>query len=397
MGLANTPTGFVYGFISTAMGILLVSRGVPLARVGEISAVAFSPTFWAWLLAPILDVRFTKRTYGFFFAALAAVLLAVTVLSLGNLTRFTAALTASCASIVLYSNSVAGWTPDIVTDAEFDTMSGWFNVANLGAAGLFSAVVVVLVRTLPLPIAATCLGLLVFAPTLLLVYFPAAPIPSGKIRENFHAMTRDLGRVLRQTRTWIGLILFLAPVGAFALTNLFSSLGGDFHANENFVTTLNGPGVAIACSAGCLLAIPLCRRLRRRTVYLIAGTGAAIAATAMGLLPHTAAIYAVGVLAYNFFQGFNYTSFVALELEIVGPRNAVSGTMMAMLTASANVPISTMTWLDGHIHDTHGLRAMLFVDAASAAVTAAILLLIILPKMEKRLANSLTSNHGSSR
>ena len=90
MGLANTPTGFVYGFISTAMGILLVSRGVSLARVGGISAIAFSPTFWAWLLAPILDVRFTKRTYGFFFAALAALLLAATVLSLGNLTLFTA-------------------------------------------------------------------------------------------------------------------------------------------------------------------------------------------------------------------------------------------------------------------------------------------------------------------
>ena len=340
MGLANTPTGFVYGFISTAMGILLVSRGVSLARVGGISAIAFSPTFWGWLLAPILDVRFTKRTYGFFFAALAALLLAATVLSLGNLTLFTAFLTASCASIVLYSNSIAGWTPDIVSDGEFDTISGWFNIANLGAAGVFSAIVVVLVRTMPLPAAAASLGLLVFAPTLLLAYFPAPSVPSGELRENFQSMARDLGRVLRQTRTWIGLILFVAPVGAFALTNLFSSLGADFHASENFVTTLNGPGVAAACSAGCLLAIPLCRLLRRRTVYLIAGTGAAIAAVALALLPHTPNVFAAGVLAYNLFQGLNYTSFVALELEIVGPKNAVSGTMMAMLTASANIPIS---------------------------------------------------------
>jgi PAT family beta-lactamase induction signal transducer AmpG len=394
MGLANTPTGFVFGFISTAMGILLVARGVSVDRVGGISAVAFSPTFWAWLLAPILDVRFTKRAYGFFFAALAAVLLAVTVVSLGNLAIFTAALTASCTSIVLYSSAVAGWTPDIVADHEFDSLSGWFNVANLGAAGLFSAIAVILVRTLPLPAAASCLGLLVLAPTLLLVWFPPAPRPDGRLRENFHAMARDLGRVLRQTRTWIGLILFLAPVGAFALTNLFSSLGSDFHASESFVTTLNGPGVAIACSTGCLLAIPLCRRLRRRTVYLIAGTGAAAAAIALALLPHTPRIFAAGVLAYNFFQGFNYTSFVALELEIVGPRNAVSGTMMAMLTASANVPISAMTWLDSHIHDSHGLQAMLFVDAASAVLTAIILLLIVLPTLDRRLTARLETNRS---
>ena len=41
MGLANAPTGFIYGFITTAMGILLVSRGVSVDRIGTISFVAF--------------------------------------------------------------------------------------------------------------------------------------------------------------------------------------------------------------------------------------------------------------------------------------------------------------------------------------------------------------------
>jgi MFS transporter, PAT family, beta-lactamase induction signal transducer AmpG len=135
MGLANMPTGFVYGFISTAFGILLAARGVSVGKVGAISAIAFSPTFWGWLLAPVLDVRFTKRAYAFCFAGLAAVLLGAAVLSLGNLRLFTAALTASCLSVVLYSNAVQGWAPDVVTDAEYDAMSGWFNVANLGRRG----------------------------------------------------------------------------------------------------------------------------------------------------------------------------------------------------------------------------------------------------------------------
>jgi PAT family beta-lactamase induction signal transducer AmpG len=390
MGLANMPTGFVYGFISTAMGILLAARGVSVGKVGTISAVAFSPTFWAWLLAPVLDVRFTKRIYAHLFSTAAAVLLGVAVLSLGDLRVFTVVLTASCACVVLYSNSVQGWAPDAISDAEYDAMSGWFNVANLGAAGVFSAVAVVMVRVLPLPAVAMCLAGLVLAPTLLLRYFPAPRQPSGRLRENFAAMARSLRRVLGEGRVWVGLTIFLVPVGAFALTNLFSTMGADFRATEAEVTELNGPAVAAACSLGCLMAIPLCRRLRRRSVYITAGAGAAVAAAAMGVLPHTVMVYAVGLLTYNFFQGFNYTSFTALELEIVGPQNALSGTMMAMLTASGNVPISGMTWLDSRVHDAHGLKAMLFTDAGASILTAVLLVAVVLPlfdrAMQKRLA-----------
>jgi PAT family beta-lactamase induction signal transducer AmpG len=382
MGLATMPMGFVYGFISTAMGILLASRGVSVGRVGAISAISFSPTFWAWLLAPVVDVRFTKRTYAFVFLALAALLLGVTVLELGNLTLFTVTLTASCAAAVLFSTSVVGWLPDIVTEQEYNTISGWYNVANLGAAGVFSAVSVVFVRVLPLPVAAVVITLCVAAPVILLFYFPPPRSPSGRMRENFAAMATSLRKVMREGRLWVGLAIFLSPI-AFALTNLFSTLGAAFSASESTVTALNGPGVAVACSIGCLAAIPLCRRFRRRSVYLLAGVGSAIAAVAMGILPHTVATYAVGLLVYNLFQGFNYTAFTALALEIVGPKNALSGTMMAMLIASSNVPISTMTWVDSHVFDKAGLRAMLLTDAAASVATALILLLIVLPLFDR--------------
>jgi MFS family permease len=143
------------------------------------------------------------------------------------------------------------------------------------------------------------------------------------------------------------------------------------------------------CSLGCLLAVPLCKRIRRRSVYLLAGVAAAIAAIAMGLAPHTVAVYAVGLLAYNFAQGFNYASFTALELEIIGPQNALSGTMIAMLSASINAPISLMTWIDSSVHDSHGLRAMLFVDAGASIVTAALLVLVVLPRFDRYLRRRL--------
>jgi hypothetical protein len=262
-------------------------------------------------------------------------------------------------------------------------------VANLGAAGVFSAVAVVMVRVLPLPAVAICLAVLVLAPTLLLRYFPAPRQPEGRLRENFTAMARSLRRVLGEGRVWVGLTIFLLPVGAFALTNLFSAMGADFKATEATVTELNGPAVAVACSVGCLLAIPLCKRFRRRSIYLVAGVGAAVVATAMGLLPHTVMVYAVGLLAYNLFQGFNYTAFTALELEIVGPQNALSGTMMAMLTASSNVPISGMTWVDSRMHDLRGLSAMLYTDAGASVVTALLLFAVALPLFDRSMRKPL--------
>jgi len=382
MGLANAPTGFIYGFITTAMGILLVSRGVSVDRIGTISFVAFSPTFWGWLLSPVLDVHFTKRTYAFVFATLAALGLGVTVLSVANLTVFAAALTLSCLAVVLYSTSVQGWAPDIVGDAEVDTMSGWLNIANLGAAGVFGAVAVVLVRVLPLPFAAACLTLLVLAPTLLLLRFPAPPQPEGRLAANFAAMGRDLRRVAKEGRVWVGLLIFLSPV-CFALTNLFSSLGKDFRASETAVTALNGPAVAIVCSVGCLLAIPLCRRFQRRSIYLLSGVGAAAATLFLGLLPHTVVIFAAGLMAYNFFQGFNYTALTALELEIIGPGNALAGTMIAVLSASSNIPISSMTKLDGWVHDRYGLRAMLYTDGGAALLAVIVLLPLVLPIIDR--------------
>ena len=383
MGLAGCPVGFVFGFISTAFGILLVARGVPVGRVLAVSATAFSPTWWAWTLGPVLDVRFTRKFYAVVLALLTAVLLAATVLSLHHLPLFTVLLTASCTTGVMYSNALNGWAPDLVTDGEYDTFSAWINVANLGAAGVFSGLAVLFVRTLPLPTAAALLGTLTLLPALLLLGYPPAPRPAGTLRDNFAAMTRDLRRVLRQGRVWVGLVLFLSPASCFALTNAWSSLGAEFGAGERLTTWLNGPGVAAVCAAGSLLAIPLLRRFRRRTLYLAAGFLAAISAAAAAVLPHTPVVFAVCLLVYNMAQGFNFTAFVALCYEIIGVRNALAATMMSVLYASGNLPISLMTAIEGRLHDTHGLRTMLLTDTLTSVVAAALLFLLVLPWLDR--------------
>ena len=376
MGLAVAPLGFYYGFVSTALPILLAARGVAVGKIAWISAAGFSPTFWAFLLCPILDVRFSKRTYAFFFAAVAAVCLGISTLLTGNLAAFTAVVTVGCAATVIFGNTHGGWMPDVIEDKHYSAVGGTSNIANLGAAGLFATLVVVLVRTLPGPVAAGLLGLTVMAPTVLLFFIPLPKKPTRSAREMFGSFFGDLYRVCRRRECILGLACFLSPTACFALTNLFSGLGADFHASESWVTALNGAGVAAVCSAGCLVGIWVCRRYARRTVYIVTGFGGAAAALGMIWTPHTMVYFAAGVLAYNFFTGINYTAFTALCYEIVGPENPLASTQMALLAASANLPISYMTAVDGHFHTTHGLAGMLGVDAVSSIVVGAVLLTI---------------------
>ena len=377
MGLALAPMGFYYGYISTAIPILLRARGVSVGEIAGVQATAFSPTFWAFALCPILEVRFTRRAYAFAFAILSTACLAVSTLMVAQLGILTAVVTFGCVSTVLFGSAVAGWLADVIEDSDYNQVGAFSNIANLGAAGLFSALSVVLIRKLSPNPAALALTFVLLAPTLLLLFIPVPPRAVRRASEAFGTLYRDVVYACRRPGFLFGMVCFLSPTACFALTNIFSSLGKDFSVSESWVTTINGPSVAAFCSLGCLSGIWLCHRFKRRTVYVMAGFGGAMAALGLIGSPHTLAFYAAGVLVYNFFQGINYAAFGALQFEIVGPNNPLAATQMALLAAALNVPITYMTAVDGHFHTAHGLSGMLAIDAGASIVVGTVLLSII--------------------
>ena len=213
MGLAIAPLGFYFGFISTAMPILLAAHGVSVGKIAEVSGSRdFRRPFWAFALCPILDVRFSKRTYAVFFAGVAAAhCLGVSTLVGGApLPHLTAAVvTTGCAAVVIFGNAHGGWMPDVIEDRHYSQVGGTSNVANLGAAGLFATLAVVLVRTLPPPVAASLLGLAVFAPTVMLFFIPLPAKPTRSAGEMFRGFFGDLYRACKRARSSIvGILCF---------------------------------------------------------------------------------------------------------------------------------------------------------------------------------------------
>jgi PAT family beta-lactamase induction signal transducer AmpG len=384
MGLAIAPLGFYYGFISAAMPILLSAHNISVEDISRVSFIAFSPTFWAFLLCPILDVRFSKRTYAILFASIAAICLGISTLITSHLNAFTAVLTLGCTSAVLFGNTHQGWMPDVISDRHYSDVGATTNIANLGAAGLFTTITILLIRNVPPIPAAALLALTIVAPTIMLFFIPLPAKPTRGAAETFRTFFRDLYRVCGRPGCIFGLVCFLSPTACFALTNLFSALGEDFHTPEKWVTAVSGLGVAIACSLGCLTGIWFTRRFLRRNVYLLTGFGGAAAALAMTRVPHTLTFFALGVLTYVFFQGINYTAYSSLSFEIVGPGNPLASTQMAVLSAAANVPITYMTAVDGHFHTRYGVTGMLLVDAASSIVVGTLLLVLLNRKWGQR-------------
>ena len=93
MGLTNLTYGLYGGAVAFAVPQLLGDRHVPEAAIAGLTAIAFSPGFWAFAFSPTLDVRFSRRWYATALAIVAAVTLVIAFLNLDHLRLLTAVLT----------------------------------------------------------------------------------------------------------------------------------------------------------------------------------------------------------------------------------------------------------------------------------------------------------------
>jgi PAT family beta-lactamase induction signal transducer AmpG len=378
IGLTNASFGFYGGLVAIAIPELLAQRHIPADRIAALTALLILPGPTCFLLAPILDVRFSRRTWAVLMACIGAAALVFAFLHIDNLVLLEASVLVGFFAVSLYAAALYGWFASVVPARSQPVLSACINVANIGAGGLMAVLVTELLHALPLAVCAWSFGALILLPTAIFPFIPA-PGPDRKLAgDSFRALFRAIAHMLRRREVLLVLVLFAVPSSAFTLTNLLGGYGADFHASERQVSWLAGAGVAIAGILAALLGGVLCARLPLRRLYLGIGIVGALFTLSLLLMPHTPAIFGIAMLGENIFQSLAFTVVTAITLRTVGHANAVAATESAILSSAANLPLIYVQFFDAHFYTTHGLAGAFTADAALSLLSCAAMLSLLL-------------------
>ena len=373
MGLTNSVFGMYGGVLAISVPQLLSARQVPEATIAAMTAVTMSPGFWTFVVSPVLDVRFSRRWYSLVTAAGAALLLVLAILNLNHLVLVEALLLVGFFCANLYQSALGGWLSSITTAEEKNSLSVWVNIGNIGAGGAMAVVTGELVRNLPSTMAALLLGALVFLPTVVFLWMPA-PGPDRRLaRESFPQFFGELISLLQHREVLIAILLFVAPVATFSLTNFLSGLGGDFHASPHFVGLVGGGGVLLAGICGSFIFPLIDRLLPQRFLYLAIGGIGSIFTLALILGPPLPGIFAVALIGENVFQALAFTASTAITFATIGRNSPLAATTYCLLTSASNIPITYMLVVDGAAYARHGVAGSYVADAGLSLAAALIL------------------------
>ena len=363
MGLTNSLFGLMGGFAVVTLPEMLAAQGVPGGHIAVIVSVILSPAFWAFVLSPMLDVRFSRRTYAIFFGALAAAAVGFTVVDHRNTAMVEVVMIAGYVAASFYQGAVGGWTGSLISHEQDSSLGMWFAVANTGAAGLMILFAGSIVRRFSPVEAAVMVAGAMMLPMLLFLAMPA-PGPDRRLaRESFGRFWAEVASLATKREVQIALLLFLLPSASFALTNVLGGVGKDFAASEHLVSLFAGIGSVAAGLVGSFLLHPLARRFPLRPLYLGIGITGGLFTLSLLALPRTPWCFGLAFTGENLFQALAFATGNAITFETIGPGNPLAATLFTLLMAAANFPIFYMGIIDGHAYDWREVTGSFITDA----------------------------------
>ena len=379
MGLTNTVYGMYAGTIAISVPQLLSARHVPGSRIASMVAVMITPGFWAFLFSPILDVRFNRRTYAVFTGLVPAVLLAFALLNLDNLPLAEALFLIGYFFMTLYQSALGGWLSSITSAENENKLSVWMTVGNIAGCGFVAAIAGDIVRNMSPIAGAVLLAVMMALPIATFPWIPA-PGPDRRLaRESFSQFFGEVVSLLKRREVVLAMLLFLAPVATFSLTNFLSALGDDFHASGHFVGLMGGIGITFGGISGCFLFPLIGRLLSLRFLYLAIGVLGSVFTLALIPFSHTQLTFALATIGENAFQGLAVTAATAIIFETIGRNNPLAATTYCVMMSALAIPITYMLLVDGWGYETHGVVGSYAADAGLSlcccAIAGALLLL----------------------
>ncbi len=368
---------------------LLAARHVPEPVIAQLTTLALLPGFGIFLLGPIVDVRFSRRTYAVMGTLLASAATGVAILKYDSLGLLGVAMFLALGGAAFNNLAIGGWFGSMLPKEGDGPLGAWMTVANIGSFGLVSIAGVQLVRALPLPVAAGLLAAPNLAPLLLYAVTPA-PGPDQRLAsESFARFLADLTVLVRRPLVLQLLLLFAVPAASFALTNTLGGLGRDYHASERFVAIMGGAAVTAAGVLGSLVVPPLARRAATRTLYIGVGLLGALFTLSLIVLPRTPMVFALAIVGQNLAQSAALTLNNVIALQSLGEDNPFAATQFGLITSAAALPITYMQLLDGHAYGLGGLPLMYLADGGLGL--AACLAMAFLLRLWSRRRSSLAA------
>jgi PAT family beta-lactamase induction signal transducer AmpG len=362
LGLANLPVGLTFGTGLMVAPEVLAARHVPETAIADITALGLVGNLAFFLVAPILDVHFSRRTYAIALSSASTVLTFAAVLSFERIGLLGLWLFLGMLAANLNTAALGGWFGSVLPKDRDAALGAWFAVASFGGFGLASFLGIELVHHQPLWLAATILAALNLIPLAIIVSVDCPPDERSRMTETFARFARELAALARRSEVRRLALLLALPCTAFALTNTLGGLGGDYHASEKLIAMIGGLGVTAAGVFGSLTVPVLGRRASLVTIYLGIGTVGALSTLSLIVLPHTPLVYTIGLVSQNVWQSAGLAAGTALILSSIGKNNPLASTQFAILNAALAAPLIYMQWIDGHAYGARGLTALYLTD-----------------------------------
>jgi MFS family permease len=373
----GTAYGVTGAFAAQIMPYAAERAHIDIGAIGWFGTLMLVPSWFQFMLAPIVDVGLQRKHWQVLTAALSAACLfiAFSIDLRAHLTAYLAFSVSSAVMAALISACNGALIAVTVPDEHRGAASAWYNVGNLSGGGISGALgIYMLGHDVPSIWVGAMVAAITVVPSLAMLLVVEPPGDHFKtFRHVLGKTAREVGEAMSTRSSITGLLMCLSPVGTCALINYFSGMSDDFHASANVVAAVSGLGSVGLTAVGALVGGYMADRYNRRVLYLSSGVATAICALLMTVAPRTEGTYAAGVAIYNLITGVSYSVFTAFVLETIGDGGKSAATRYTIYNSAANFAIAYVGFVDTRFHDAYGIGGVLVSDASLNVLGAIVL------------------------
>lgn len=399
--LMFVPMGISNGYVVVTLGYLLAAGGVGVDAIAVLGVWSLLPQLLKVLGGPLVDTTLTAKAWYLISAIVTGLMIAATgfiptvASNLPVITGFVFLISIASAFSALAADAIMAHA---TTEAEKGRAGGWSQAGNLGGSAIGGGVGLWLAQNMTpegnhaagawltrntgiswFTDAAHWLGAhleaavaggvgvgllcLFSALALFFVHEPPADHRGQGFLKSVANVARDLWSLLKSRRGLLAFVSMTLPIGAAAMTQLWSAVASDWHASPNMVVLINGMLGGVITMVGCIVGGWICDRMHRMVAFNMFSIICALCALAAALSPRTETMYVLYVGIYMLLAGFCYAAFGAVVLEAIG--KGAAATKYNLLAGIANGPIMYLSWMDGQAHNVWRAPSWLAVDGTT--------------------------------